>query len=256
MPPFLGRAIPEGSLALSLTAEMPSEAYPYQARPGPALISFALHAALIVALAYFMIVRPVSPPPVRSVDVQIISERAFEASATPAPPVLATQSPQIANLAPAPSTPRVVPAEPSKPSAPSSPLHDQLTTATTLFSSSLLKEVASNEVRRTLPTLAPYERMTQLCNIEATEQIKRALPASNPEAVSASAFGETALKAGILTADGAAFRSHRKWFFMRYACAVRSDFTGVVSFRFALGAPIPKDQWDSHDLIAIDEDDE
>ena len=98
--------------------------------------------------------------------------------------------------------------------------------------------------------------MTQLCNIEATEQIKRALPASNPETVAASAFGETVLQDGLLTANGAAYRSHRKWFFLKYICSVRPDYQEVASFRFALGTPVPQDQWDSHDLIAIDEDDE
>ena len=131
-----------------------------------------------------------------------------------------------------------------------------MTQATALFSTGLLKEVASTEVRKTLPTLDPYERMTQLCNIEATEQIRRALKGSNPETVAASAFAQTALKDGTLWAPGAAYRSHHTWFYMRYACAVRPDLAGVASFRFALGAPIPKDQWDSHDLIAVDADDE
>ena len=105
-------------------------------------------------------------------------------------------------------------------------------------------------MRETLPKLAPYERMTQLCNIEATEQIRHVLPKSNPETVAASAFAETTLQNGTLVAPGAAYRSNRKWYALRFECIVKPDLTGVADFRFATGALIPEKEWDSHNLLA------
>jgi hypothetical protein len=230
-------------------------------RPWPIAASLILHLLLLVALALLTVARPATAPAVHSVDVQIISGQDYKTLLAPPPPavpppILVTPAPRAAELAPPTAIPQ--PATPKSPSPKAQPVTpaDGMTEATTLFSTGLLNEVASTEVRKTLPTLDPYERMTQLCNIEATEQIRSAVHGSNPETIAASAFAETMLKDGVLSAPGAAYRSHHTWFFMQYACAVRPDFAGVASFRFSLGAPVPRDQWDSHDLIAVDADDE
>lgn len=218
--------------------------------------SVVFHLGFVLALWFLTAGRPIPVPTLHSIDVQVISEVQYRSQiasvavlASPVPSFDRTLGPsEFSSLV------RDLPDAEAPPAA-HTPSH-QMVHATHLFSTSVLDEPASREVRATLPTLAPYERITQICNIEATEQIRRADKTSNPETVAASAFGETTLVGGVLTALGAAYRSHAKWYAMRFACTVRNDLAGVADFSFELGAPIPKDQWESHDLIAVDEDDE
>lgn len=223
-------------------------------------LSASVHAILIALLLVFWTVRPILTPPVRSIDVQVLTPSQYDAVMAPEPILPAPQQtpapPRPAAVLP-PVFPGLMAQEPTKPgfSVPNA-AESGMVHASRLYSTGLLREPASLEVRNTLPTLAPYERITQLCNIEGTEQIRRALKGANPETISASAFAETNLVDGVLKAPGAAYRSHAKWFFMAFECKVRSDLTGVADFSFKLGPPIPKDQWEAHDLIGIDEDDE
>lgn len=222
--------------------------------------SLLIHLCLLLAAAWLIVPRPAIAPTPPSIDVQIILEKSLPTPSpaiAPAPQALAVPENSTAPSAPAPprSTPATklpIPQGVPKPEEPT----ETMTSAKNLYSTALLKEPASREVRETLPTLDRYERITQLCNIEATEQIRRALPKSNPETVSASAFSETNIKDGVFVAPGAAFRSHRNWYELSYRCVVRSDLSGVVQFAWHIGAPIPRDLWDSHDLIAVDADDE
>lgn len=227
-------------------------------------LSAAVHAILLALLLVLWSARPILTPPVKSIDVQVLTPSEYDAATSPkaTPPAqpFIVQNPIPTRPVAIPTVPTTPPVsratEAPAPLVPSAAPEPGMTHASRLYSVGLLREPASLEVRNTLPTLAPYERITQLCNIEGTEQIRRALKGSNPETISASAFAETDLVDGVLKAPGAAYRSHAKWFYLAFDCKVRSDLTGVADFSFKLGPPIPKDQWEAHDLIGIDEDDE
>lgn len=219
-------------------------------------ISFSLlaHIALLAGLVLFWTTHPISLPPPKSIDVQVLSENDYRQATSPPPaaPAAVTSPKQSASASAPPQ-----PATKQPPSAPAvSTTPGGMTHATTLFSTAMLREPASREVRATLPTLDRYERITQLCNIETTEQIRRALKASNPDTVSAAAFADTTLSGLTLTAPGASYRSKRNWYALRFECTVLPDLSGVADYSFSTGAAIPKDQWEEHNLNTEDEDDE
>ena len=58
---------------------------------------------------------------------------------------------------------------------------------------------------------------------------------------------------GVLDAPGGAVRSGGNWFHLRYHCAVAADIASVSAFEYALGAPIPPDQWEEHFLNGDDD---
>ncbi|HWA18741.1 MAG TPA: DUF930 domain-containing protein, partial [Devosia sp.] len=126
--------------------------------------------------------------------------------------------------------------------------------ATALYSADILNEPAMARIRQTLTQFADSERMVQLCNIEALEQIKRAETDYAPDALVAYAMSDPVTRGFTLTATGAAFRSRRKWYGVSLTCTVAPDLQGVSAFEFTLGEPIPEDQWEAHNLNAEDAD--
>ena len=124
--------------------------------------------------------------------------------------------------------------------------------ATRLFSGDVLAESGSRQVRQTLPLLALDDRITQLCNIEAIEQIRKWKAEFQPDTVTADAMAATALDHLTLDARGGAFRSRRHWYNVQYKCEVARNLASVRNFAFLVGGEIPKSQWKSHYLTASD----
>jgi hypothetical protein len=207
---------------------------------------------LAAVLSFQWSTRPVVLPMPVSIEVTLV----------PATPIADSPaaSDTLAVVVPAPSPEDSVPPPVSEdqPVRNSVPVvrTDGLTHASKLYAGSILKEPSSREVRQTLPTLEPYERMTQLCNIEAVEQIARQNPKIHPDSVAATAFDESHLANGRLDALGAAFRADKKWYHLRFECRTDANFTTVTEFAFAIEGAIAEDQWDAHGLLAEDEDDD
>ena len=206
--------------------------------------SVAGHALLFLALALLATIRSVEPPRTRSIDVEILSEEQYRAETTAPIPVQSVDHPAAAELK------RNDEPSPQKMDVPS----DQTVKATQLFTGAILKDPANREVRETLPTLERTERLTQLCDIEALEQIRVANPATVPDSMEAAAFAETKVTGLTVVATGAAYRNRGKWYQARFSCSVAADYLRVTEFSFSLGDPIPESEWDSHNLIAKDED--
>jgi len=64
-----------------------------------------------------------------------------------------------------------------------------------------------------------------------------------PDRVTAYAKGATKLVGRALIADGAAFRSKRRWYDLSFRCELNPDQAAVVAFAFRVGEPVPKSQW-------------
>lgn len=109
-------------------------------------------------------------------------------------------------------------------------------------------------IRRVMGTLDPGERMVQLCNIEGLEQIRRAAPSYDPDTLVSYAMADTTATGLTLSATGGAFRSRRKWYGVSFQCSIAADYSAVTAFSFKLGAAIPEDEWEDHNLNAEDED--
>lgn len=215
-----------------------------------------LHLLALGLLIAWPVTRALSPVPTRSIAVEIVNEAQFAAAARPKVP---TPQPPPVPVQPAAIPSATVDAAPAvassgETSADVAASFSQTVHATTLYSATVLKEPASRQVRATLPTLAPDERITQLCNIEALEQIRIARPKPFPDVIVAQAFADTTTTKATLVASGAAFRSGRAWFKAQYTCTVGDDLESVTAFDFALGPEIPEAEWDSHGLNAADSD--
>jgi hypothetical protein len=120
--------------------------------------------------------------------------------------------------------------------------------ATHMLSEQSLADPRSQEARKMLPMLAADERMEQLCAIEAMAQIKAWKSTFQPDHVVAYAMAETKVLGNALLADGAAFHSDRHWYTIKYKCELTADHNKVVAFEFAVGAVVPRHDWERYSL--------
>ncbi|WP_170854951.1 DUF930 domain-containing protein [Xaviernesmea oryzae] len=165
---------------------------------------------------------------------------------------------EVPDAAPPPPSPQApAPTSASPPPVPAgedqagSKLPD-LPPAKRLFSETILKDPRSHGAVKALRALAPDDRIEQLCNIEAMEQIHRLRPSRRPDFIIAYAIKPPALSGAVFTADGAAFHDRKHWVRMRYRCGVSPDHAKVTQFAFAIGEDIAADQWSSYSLPTED----
>jgi hypothetical protein len=208
--------------------------------PWTLLPSLALHALVLIALAWITVGRPIAPRPVRPIEVEIIDQQVYE-DAFEVPPEVTV-------------TPLAVPIPAEEPEATPAAPADGMTEATELFASRILSDPQNKQVRDALPQLENTERIIQLCVIEGLEQLQLARPGVLPDSIAPHAFAPTTLQGLTLDAQGAAFREQRRWYGLRFACTVTPDVGRVAAYRYAIGEPVPVEEWEAHDLIAEDED--
>lgn len=219
------------SIAVFAEPERP----PAPETPWGTIASLAAHGLLLALLPLFALSRPIAPPPPpQAVEVELLTP----ADLAPAPP-----SPAPVLSAPEPAT---EPADAAPPPA------DAPIAATRFFAGKILAE--DRRIAAALPTLGPSERVVQLCNIEALEQIRAARPEFAPDTLVAYAFSDMNVAAGVLTAPGAAFRSRRRWWTLNLTCTVAPDYSAVTAFEFTLGTKVPRSDWDAHYLTAADDE--
>jgi len=214
--------------------------------------SVVLHVGLLAALFLVTPLRALVVPEPPAISVDLIPVSAVEPEPQPtAPPQLAVQAPaEVAE----PTAPAKAPAPP--PAAPGAPSLDADGTfhATKLYAATMLKQPNMASVRRSLRTLASSEKVMQLCNIEALEQIRLAARQYAPDTMVSYAMADPVQTGLMLTAMGGAFRSRRLWYGVSFECVAAPGLDGVTSFSFKLGEAIPRDQWEAHFLNAEDED--
>ncbi|MGX1787370.1 DUF930 domain-containing protein [Bosea sp. NPDC055332] len=120
-------------------------------------------------------------------------------------------------------------------------------TARTLHSESVLANPRSRGTREALKTLETGERIEQLCNLEAMSQIHAWKAEFEPDRVVAFAMAGTKLTKTALEAEGAAFRSRKQWYGLRFRCEMAANGK-VAGFQFRVGEAIPRSEWAAHDL--------
>jgi hypothetical protein len=52
----------------------------------------------------------------------------------------------------------------------------------------------------------------------------------------------------MIVAEGAAFRSRKKWYRMSYTCKTTADHMKVLSFDYKIGPEIPEEKWSAYGL--------
>lgn len=216
------------------------------------LVSFGVHAAALVALALLVTAQKLPVPRPRIVDVEIITEQQFRSATRPPAPVARPAPPPPPVALSTPTLKMLVPAPPPVPKPAPTADDGGMTTATQFFTSRILDDPKNRQIKQTLPRLGPDERIIQLCNIEGLEQLRLASAGEVPDSLDPGAMAETTIAGDNLDAPGGAYRLDKKWYAVTFNCKVGAERQSVVDFKFKIGAAIPHDQWDSHNLI--DED--
>lgn len=233
---------------------------PARSAPWGTAASLALHGGFVLLL---LLVAPLNrplvlPPEPPAVEVEIVTSEAFAALQ----PAIEAPPPVVEAPLPEPAAPvEAAPPLPGERLAPTGPLapdveENPTVTATRFYAADLLKQPDMQRIRQGLRGFADSERMIQICNIEALEQIRRAAPAYDPDTVVANAMSDLVWQGMTIAAAGGALRSRRRWYEIAFHCTVASGYEAVTAFDFKLGDPIPEDEWEEHFLNAADADDD
>jgi hypothetical protein len=197
----------------------------------PALAGATLLHLLLLAALGSLSIRPLiegTPQAETSVEVELLTQGAFEAMTqlrpVEAPPSGPPDQPQGVEAAP--------PAEPGS-----------MVRASRMMAAEALAHPLSREALAMLPHLAAEERIEQLCGLEAMSQIHAWKSDFEPDRVTAYARGATTLAGHALIADGAVFRSKRRWYDLHFRCELSADQAAIVAFEFRVGDPVPRGQW-------------
>jgi hypothetical protein len=120
--------------------------------------------------------------------------------------------------------------------------------ATRILSGDVLSHPRSRRMREMLPLLEEETRLEQLCGLEAMAQIAASLKQFHPDRVVAYAKTDVRIENNTVTAEGAAFRSHRRWYGLTFTSDLTDDRQALRSFAFSVGKAIPKRLWEQYSL--------
>ena len=207
--------------------------------------SLLFHALLIAALLLSPAAPKLMQVPDPGIAVDILTPRQFHAAVDPKPLPVVPSQPEAA--APPESTALPQAAEPDvAPGAPSG-----MIVAKTMLSEKTLADPRSGQARRELATFADSERVVQLCNLEAMDQVQAWRSDFHPDRLVAYAKSDVRVSGETVVANGAAFRSRRGWYDIKFRCEVAPDHTKVVAFEFQVGDPVPRKDWEELNLPAV-----
>ncbi|WP_404927252.1 DUF930 domain-containing protein [Mesorhizobium sp. ORM16] len=122
---------------------------------------------------------------------------------------------------------------------------------TQMLSARTLADPRSRQARADLKTFASDERMVQLCNLEAMDQIRQWRADFQPDRVVPYATAQEKVTGTTIAANGAAFRSRGKWYGLKFRCQLAGGGESVVGFEFLVGDPVPRAKWDELGLPAV-----
>ncbi|WP_417768907.1 DUF930 domain-containing protein [Stappia sp.] len=126
----------------------------------------------------------------------------------------------------------------AKAPAPKRRTQPELVEAKTLYTSAALASRLGKATLADLDLTDPQERIIQLCNFEAVEQVRQQRPKLRAGFALAEARKAPTLSGLSVTADGAAIHGAGHWYDLSFRCEVSPELTGVTSFAFALGGEI------------------
>ena len=198
-----------------------------------AAASLMVHAGVVALLMLTWSATRVTVPDGDRLDVEVLTPEQFDAL-LPRKPV-----------APDPAPP---PERPPPPDAADRP--SPMIEATTMLSGRALADPRSRQAREALRGVDGEERMVQLCDLEAMEQIQMWKPDYHPDRVVPYATAEVRVEGDAVVSDGAAFRSEGNWYALAFRCDLSGDHQQVAGFRFSVGEPIPRREWPVRNLPA------
>ncbi len=108
---------------------------------------------------------------------------------------------------------------------------------------------ADARLERSLKMLGPVERLEQLCDYTAMTNIKKDGGQYRPDRAIAGAREEPHINGHTIEANGAAFRSRKKWYALTYRCTADEEHMKVLSFKYKVGDEIPESKWAAFNLF-------
>ena len=108
--------------------------------------------------------------------------------------------------------------------------------------------LAAGKLQKALQKLEPTTRMIEVCDMAVSSKISKETPYSRVDRVVADAVSETVANGNSVTAGGAAFRDHGKWYGLRYSCTVTADHMSTQGVRYSVGHAIPESDWEQYGL--------
>ncbi len=184
-----------------------------------------------------------APPPPAPIEVAMIAPPASRSTPVAEAIPLAAAPPEAAGRPPRPSAPTVRPPSSAR------------VTATEYFAAAVLDDPRNRKTREKLASLGSDERLIQLCDIEAMEQLRRWKAGFAPDHLVAYATADPSLTATSIDAPGAAVHAGGAWYRLAFSCASKPDLGRVASFAFTLGRPIPQQEWERDSLPELIEGD-
>lgn len=107
---------------------------------------------------------------------------------------------------------------------------------------------ADARFEKSLQSLDPAERLEQLCDYTAMDQIRRDAGHYRPDRAVANAMTDAHVSQDTIQAKAGAFRSRGKWYALAYSCTATPDHLKVVSFHYTIGPEIPETKWAGYGL--------
>jgi hypothetical protein len=120
--------------------------------------------------------------------------------------------------------------------------------ASRILSGETLAHPLSRKMWEMLPLFEEETRLEQLCGLEAMAQIAASLKQFHSDRIVAYAKADVRIENTIIAAEGAAFRSHQRWYGLTFRCGLTGDRQAVQDFEFSVGNAIPKGLWDRYNL--------
>lgn len=226
-----------------IAARRPVAAAALHERPGWGVAaSVGFHASLAMVLLLLPPTGLLHQPAEDTVAVQILSPSQFEATVAPPPAPAALPRP-------APEPAAIRPASPALPAPKSEP--DGMIRAKKMFAADTLADPRSRSAVKELATFSDGEKVAQLCNLEAMGQVHAWRADFRPDRVVPYALKLDRREGDTIVANGAAFRSERNWYALKFKCQVAPDHRKVVAFEFQVGDPVPKTKWEELNLPAV-----
>ena len=215
-----------------------------EASPWGIPASLLFHGLLVIALLLSPAAPRLMQAPAASVAVDILTPQQFHAAVDPepvVPPPAAAPTPSLPESAALP--PAAPPIEPKAPSG--------MIVAKTMLSEKTLADPRSRQARSELATFSDSERVVQLCNLEAMDQVEAWRNDFHPDRLVAYARSDAKMTGDTVVAEGAAFRSRQNWYDIKFKCEVAPDHAKVVAFEFQVGNPVPRDKWEELNLPPV-----
>lgn len=218
------------------------------AAPAEFMASLAFHAGLVAAVVLLALSSPLPPVTENAVETEVISARDFDARYRPPPP--SAPAPSAAASSGEPAAPAAAQPPPATPEAVAPAGPPDMVRPSQMLSEQALGRPGSRGLRRELGRLVEEDRVAQLCNLEAMEQIHAWRRDFQPDRLVDYARSDTRMQDHTLIAQGGAFRSARNWYEVSYRCELDADLGKVVGFAFRVGSAIPREEWAADNLAA------